>query len=235
MWYTKLTSVFLVLLMTAISATTGFAEVGERENGTLGGQVMDVDERPVTNAEVYVYTNSNTRRPADFISAPTGSSGLYQVTLPPGTYWAVARLRKGDERFGPLLPGDKHSGAPLEIEIRAGETWEEDFIVSDLEESSKLAVKYNTSFVRVEGQLLNGKGEPVADAYAFANRTEGTKRIPEYISAWTGSEGRYTLFLPPGTYYFGHAREFPPGRESGPLQKVEIDKSAKNINIIIDE
>lgn len=235
MMRTKWCIVVLALVLVFYPAAFGFTQYAGTENGVLSGKVTDVSGKPVADAEVYVYNTSNTRRPADFISAPTGSSGLYQVAVPPGTYWVVARLRKGEEKFGPLLPGDKHSGAPLEIEIRAGDNWEEDFIVSDLEETSKLAVKFDTSFVKIKGQLLTENGEPIADAYAFANRTEAPKRIPDYVSAWTGSDGWYTLFLPPGTYYFGLATEFPPGKETVPFQEVEIDKSDKNINIIIDE
>jgi hypothetical protein len=210
------------------------ALAGAEENGTLAGLVTDVSGTPVAGAEVSVYRTDNTRRPADY-NGPTDRDGRFRVILPPGQYWAVARLREGKEKFGPLLPGDKHSGAPVEIELLPGEEAEEEFVVADLEETFRLVVKYDTSFVRAEGILMTRDGKPVADAYAFANRHEGMKRIPDYVSAWTDSSGRYALFLPPGTYYFGMALEFPPGLEQKHYMQVSVDSDRKNINIVIDK
>lgn len=205
------------------------------ENGMLSGRVVDVSQNPVPGVEVFVYSHSNIRRPADYISPATNQKGEYRITLPPGTYWTVARLRRGEQRFGPLLPGDKHSGAPVEIELAPGENAEEDFVIADLEETSKLSVKLDTSFVKIEGVLLTAEGSPVQSAYAFANRNEAMKKIPDFVSAWTDSSGGYMLFLPPGTYYLGSAVEFPPGVQSGKFKKVIVDSNAKNINIVIEE
>lgn len=220
---------FLVLFL--VSAEPA----GAAENGIFRGVVTDISENPVAGAEVFVYGDSNTRRPPDFIAPPTNRQGQFAVTLPAAHYWAVARVRKGNETFGPLLPGDKHSGVPLEIDIEPGETLEEDFVVADLEDTSRLLVKYDTSFVRVAGTILDKDGNPLANAYAFANRKKNPKRIPDYISAWTGSDGSYALFLPPGEYFFGSSEIFPPERGQEHLTKVMVDSDAKNINIVRDE
>jgi len=205
------------------------------ENAILTGRVLDVDENPVTGAEVFVYTNSNIRRPADYIAPATKSDGEYRVILPPGNYFVVARLRKGSERYGPLLAGDKHSGAPSEIELYPGDTDEEDFVVAGLEETSRLTVKYDTSFFRVEGTLLSKEGDPLKMAYAFANREPGMKKFPDYISPWTAADGKYMLFLPEGTYYFGGSQEFPVSDKTMTLKKVTIDSSVKNNNIVLEK
>lgn len=211
------------------------ASAQETENGVFSGRVMDVSRNPVAGVEVYVYGHSNIRRPADYISPPSDSTGEFRITLPPGHYWTVARLRKGRERYGPLLQGDKHSGAPLEIDIMPGEQLDEEFVVADLEETSQLTVKFDTSFIKVEGLLQTPDGEPVANGYAYANREEAMKKIPDYVSAWTDSSGRYVLFLPEGTYYFAVARTFPPGPEPVSFQKVLIDSATKNINIVTEK
>lgn len=203
------------------------------DNGTFSGQVMDVYQNPVAGVEIFVYNSSNIRRPANYISAPTNKSGEFRITLPPGHYWTVARLRMGKERFGPLQPGDKHSGALLEIDILSQENVSEEFIVADLEETSRLAVKFDTSFIQVEGLLLTKNGQPVANAYAFANLNPTMKRIPDYISASTDSSGRYILFLPPGTYYLGLALEFPPDSKTQYTQKFSVDSNTKNVDTII--
>jgi len=213
----------------------GHSSAAAMENAIFSGRVVDVEQEPVAGVEIFVYDTDNTRRPADFISPPTDTSGEFHILLPPGEYFTVARLRHGQQRFGPLLPGDKHSGAPLEIELAAGETIEEEFVVADLEETSLLAVKVDTSFIRVEGILQTAEGEPVANAYAVASSQETLRRIPDYVSAWTDSSGRYVLFLPEGTYFLGGAHTFPPGEEIIGLEKVSIDSSTKNINIVTEK
>lgn len=205
------------------------------ENGILTGLVMDVSGNPVAGVEAYVYDDTNIRRPADYISPPTDKSGEFRITLPPGRYWVVARLRQGGQRFGPLLSGDKHSGAPLEIDVMPGEQADEEFVVADLEETSLLTVKFDTSFIKVEGNLQTKEGQPVENRYAFANRQAAAKKIPDYVGAWTDRSGKFTLFLPEGTYYFGMARVFPPGSETVPNQKISIDSNTKNINIVIEK
>jgi len=233
--YLNIFLVFLAALSFFANVTVVTARAQTEDNAIFQGQVLDVTGNPVAGAEVFFYASSNVRRPADFIAPPATESGEFRITLPPGSYWVVARLRKGEERFGPLLAGDKHSGAPLEIELFPGETVEEDFVVVDLKEASQLAKKYDADFLRVEGKLLSAGGQPLAMMFAFANREPVVKKIPDYISEWTDESGKYTLFLPEGTYHFGLSRELPIGVESMVLKKVTIDSSTKNNDIVLDE
>jgi hypothetical protein len=229
----KYSALIAPLLLSVVLALAGGGPVSGQETGVLAGRILDVSRNPVAGASVFVYGSGNVRRPADFISPATDSSGAFRVALPVGHYWVVARARHGMEKYGPLLPGDRHSGAPLETDIMSGETAEEEFIVADLRETSQLDVKLDTSFLQVEGTLLSKEGEPVENAYAFARHEATGSGIPEYVSAWSDASGRYTLFLPAGTYWLGLARTFPPGPEAVPRQEVVIDKPAENINIVI--
>jgi hypothetical protein len=231
-WLKTSTLLFALLGFIAFFTLAGGGAAEGQETGVLAGRVVDVGRKPVAGASIFVYTSSNIRRPADYISATTDGAGAFRIILPPGQYWAVARVRKGAELYGPLLPGDKHSGPPLETEVRSGETVEEEFIVADLRETSQLEVKLDTSFLRIGGVLLAEEGTPLVNAYAFARREATGSGIPEYVSAWTDGSGRYTLFLPAGTYWLGLARTFPPGPETVPWQKVVIDKPVENINIV---
>ena len=223
---------FALLLVSLISSLGGAGSVTGQETGVLAGRVLDVVRKPVAGAALFVYNSGNIRRPADYISPPTDSTGEFRIALPPGHYWVVARARQGGEKYGPLLPTDRHSGAPLETDIMAGEIVEEEFIVADLRETSQLEAKLDTSFLQIEGVLLTREGEPTGNAYAFARREAAAGGIPEYVSAWTDDSGKYTLFLPAGTYWLGSARTFPPDPETGPGQKVVIDNPAQNINIV---
>ena len=224
-----------ILFLSAFLVPGGSSVAFAQENGTFSGRILDVAQQPVAGAAVFVYTSANIRRAADYISPATAGDGVFQVTLPAGHYWVVARARKGEQQYGPLLTGDRHSGAPMEIDVKAGQAGQEDFVVADLKETSRLAVKLDTSFLQIEGTLRSKDGKPLANGYAFARRDKAGKGIPEYVSAWSDENGKYTLFLPPGTYWLGLAYQFPPPAEIVPAQKMTIDKPAKNINIVYQE
>src|SRR6185369_3419698 len=91
---------FVLVLLNILSPTAGAA----LETFVLTGRIVNIDAKPVSGAEVFVYDSAAIRRPADFISARTGSDGRFSLTLPRQKFWVVARVRSGD-KFGPLLPG----------------------------------------------------------------------------------------------------------------------------------
>lgn len=222
------------LLLAVLLVLAGSYPAAGGESGILAGMVLDVSRNPVSGASVFVYNSPNTRRAADYISPATDKAGAFRITLPAGRYWTVARERQGVEQYGPLLPGDRHSGAPLETDVRSGETVEEEYIVRDLRETSLLDAKLDTSFLRVEGTLLTGEGEPAANGYAFARREQDGRGIPDYVSTWTDAGGAYTLFLPAGTYWLGSARVFPPDPDTVPRLRVVIDAPAEDVDILME-
>lgn len=226
-------TLIMFFVLSVFLAFVGCGSASGQDTGVLSGRVADVSKQPVAGASIFVYTSSNIRRPADYISPETDNAGTFRIILPAGHYWVVARARQGEEKYGPLLPGDRHSGAPLETDIISGETTEDEFIVADLRETSELEDKFDTSFLQIEGVLLTREGEPLANAYAFARREADSGGIPEYVSAWTDDRGRYTLFLPAGIYWLGLAQTFPPDPETVPWQKVVIDNGAEKINIVL--
>jgi hypothetical protein len=223
------------LLLAALLVLVGSYPAAGGESGILAGMVLDVSRHPVPGASVFVYNSPNTRRAADYISPTTDETGAFRITLPAGRYWTVARVRQGTEQYGPLLPGDRHSGAPLETDVRTGETVEEEYIVRDLRETSLLDAKLDTSFLQVAGTLLTGEGEPAANGYAFARREKDGGGIPDYVSTWTDAGGEYTLFLPAGAYWLGSARVFPPDADTVPLLRVVIDAPAEDVDILMQE
>jgi hypothetical protein len=180
------------------------------ESSVMRGKVTDLTGLSVAGAEVFVYDSTNTRRPADFISPKTGPDGRYTLELPPGKYWAVARVRQG-EKFGPLQPGTRHSGEPTAIEPAVAGMIEQDFSVADIREAARSRLKPREDFVKVSGRVVDSSGAPVAMAYVMAYRGKQLRQLPDYVSAWSDESGRYSLYLPPGTYFLGTATEFPPG------------------------
>ncbi|MBI5203474.1 MAG: carboxypeptidase regulatory-like domain-containing protein [Nitrospirae bacterium] len=224
-----MTSCFLAVFLFVTAAPAG-------EKSILKGRVLDMGEKAVEAARIFVYNSPEIRRPSDFISANTDKDGRFHMFLPPGKYWAVARLKK-TEGYGPLMPGDKHSGEAKEIVIAPGMEFEMDFTVSDLKEASRMKKRIKENYFKINGRIINEKGLPVRMAYVFANRNEKVSGVPDYLSAWTDEDGHYTLYLPKGRYYMGAAVTFPPGQNSlaGRVVFVESDKVGEDIvNSVFD-
>ena len=216
-------SVFLLLLL--IFYTT--ATVAE-EQSVLRGRVLDIEEKPVEGAEIFIYNSPDVRRPADFMSTKTNKEGRFSVVLPVGKYWAIARLRTSEERYGPLMPGDKSSGNPVEIDSTPQSEIENDFTVVDIKEVPRLQKKIREDYIKINGRILDKNGSPVKMVYAIANKNRVITEIPDYISAWTDDEGHYTLYLPRGKYYLGYDAVFPPGEKYNLNKEIMVFESDKS-------
>lgn len=200
------------------------------EYSVMKGRVTDVEGNAVKGAELFIYKTSDTRRPADFISAGTDNSGQYTMTVPAGKWWAVARMRTG-EKYGPLAMSDRHSGEPIEIELAAGRELDMEFKIADIREAARLVRKTREDYFRVTGRITDNNGVPAANVYAIAARSKDMPEIPSYVSAWTDETGEYTLYLPAGEYFTGYAREFPPPSPYHMTGKVTIEGERNNYDI----
>ncbi len=229
-------SLLVPLIVSAALACCGvFLAAGSpASNETrLSGKVTDAKGNPVEGAMVFAYRSRDVRRSAEFISAPTGRDGSYRLTVTPGTYWLMARLKR-TEGFGPLTAGDRHSGDAVEVDIAAGADGGADFVVLDLKDAMQVRRKEREAAIRLSGRIIDQQGGPVPGAYAIAGSTPAVGRIPEFLSASTDAEGRYVLYLPRGRSYLGVATTFPP--ESGLVLRREIDADAdrQGVDIIME-
>ena len=201
---------------------------------TLHGKILDANGNPVAGADVYIYDSSNVKRPADYISNKTDADGVYSVVMPKGSYWAVARQRTDNVRFGPLSPGDKHSGDPQKVDITEDQDYSIDFTVANIREAASLNTKKREDYARVDGRIVDKKGNPVSLAYAIANGRKSYSDIPEYISIWTDKSGLYTLYLPNGSFFVGAATIFPPEKECALNQQITADSDKSGFDIILN-
>ncbi len=176
----------------------------------IQGRVVDDQGRPVAGAVVSAYDSANVRRPADFASPPTGSDGAYRLVVPPGVYWLVATVRRAGGSAGPLQFGDRHSGDPVRLKVQAAAVKERDFTVLDLRSAARRYAKKNEDLVTVTGQIVDGQGRPVAGAYVLADRRPQIRDFPQYLSGWTGTDGRFVLYLRPDTYRLAASLAWPP-------------------------
>lgn len=224
---------FFALLIVVIAIACATAAAAMAETYQLRGRVSDVEGRPMEGGKLFIYDSSSVRRPADFISPLSNGAGLTQIVLPSGKYWVIARF-KSDGKYGPLMPGDKHSGEPLEVDLTAGNI-EVDFVVADIRELGQKKRASATDALRLKGRIVDGHGVPVAQAFVFACIAKECRDLPDFISAWTGSDGRYELYLPPGAaYYAGVSRQFPPSNIEPGAKLKAIENGKIDIAIDID-
>jgi hypothetical protein len=130
------------------------------------------------------------------------------------------------------MPGDKHSGDPLEVDL-TDKGSESDFVVADIRELGQKKRADATELLRLKGRVIDTQGVPVAQACVVAGRSKVFSELPDYISAWTGIDGGYEIYLPPGaTYYLYVSRQFPLKYQESPHNPLEIEPG--KIDIAID-
>jgi hypothetical protein len=212
----------LFFLLAALSGFAAEYSIADEGKSVIKGKVTDVEGRAIEGSMLFVYNSANVKRPADFISARTDKEGRYRMVVPAGRYWLVARS-KNTEDYGPLNLKDRHSGDPREAELVSDTEVEIDFVVADLMEAIKIKRGERERPVKITGRIIDEKGSAISGAYAIANRIKEVQGVPDYLSAWVDSEGRFTMYVPRGRYFIGSAVSFPPARDYSVDREADID------------
>lgn len=199
-------------------------------SATVRGVIRDLEGRPVEGGEAYFYDDSDTRRPADFISSRSGADGRYRAVVPAGSYQVVARVRRGG-RFGPLRAGDRHSGAPRPLKVREGAVADLDFVVAGLREAARRRDKVRPDHFAVSGRVTSPKGAPLAERYVVARLPGAESVFPKHLSTWTDAAGRFSLYLPAGEYRLAVASRFPPSAALVEVRVLSVSGDVHDLDI----
>ena len=214
------------------------------ESGIYG--IVTNDGQPVAGAVVMVYTDlSSQLKGLGFgMSAPTAEDGLFELSLPPGTYYLVVRVRSGGSMAGPLRAGDRFGYFPGNpIQIADGRIAPVHIPVIAVPEKVE---RYSTSLfgnTTISGRLVDASGQPLAGLRALLYDDPTMLNRPLYVSQPTGEDGRFVLSFPSGGKYYLAARNElggtpAPGELYGRYQgsddhSVEVDSGASLIDIDI--
>ena len=152
------------------------------------------------------------------------SEGNFSHKLLQGSYYLGALLRVTKPHFGPPRPGETfyfaqdEKGRLRKLAVHDYKKIDYGSIEFGLPESFKETEK---SF-RVEGTVLKGKSkkEPFAGALVLAKTSKSQFRRPEYISARTGQDGKFSLMLRPGPTFYLNARTTLTGQKPQPGDSV---------------
>lgn len=158
-------------------------------------------DKPLERAYLYVYKKAEEgfKGPGHFIQPV--EKGSFNLRLPPGDYWLLARKRVKGGQFGPIETGDYFNyyyGNPVRIEPGAVREVNIETIarLSMFEEGDTPASR------SIQGRVLCPGGKPAAGLYVFGYREPAMTGTPEVFSDRTGADGSFRLPLPEaGTWY----------------------------------
>ena len=103
----------------------------------------------------------------------------------------------------------------------------------DLRDAVRHSRKRSEELFEIQGRILDKHEKPVAMVYVLADsRSTPASEIPQYLSAWTGIDGKYTLYLPTGGFYLGVSSVMPPLQEE--LSRfVEVAGDMQGLDLVL--
>lgn len=186
-----------------------------------------LDGKPLDRARVTLYEDGDTIfRGIGFASMLASKDGDFSFNLEPGKYYVVARKRAGEDRMGPLVPGDLFGFAhdnPVEVKkgsytVISINTVKKLVKVKEGGQEMTLGGTVKAGETVIEGTVVGKEGKPVAGVYASAFRDSMMTQKPDFISAITGPDGKYSISLSGGGEYFIGARN----TIGGPAEKGDL-------------
>ena len=183
---------FILIGLLFLVACTG-------ETGTgLAGKLL-FENRPISGASVEIYLKSEKDRSTlPFMTTSTNDQGEYQVGLPSGRYFIIAKMRQtlDDGRIRMLM-----AECPANpIEVTAGQRNIPAFSLREMGRDGALVALPETG---VRGRLL-AAGQPVSGGTVYVYTEEASGLMgPSYGEAvQSDAEGRFQIDLPAGKFFF---------------------------------
>ncbi len=208
------------------------------------GQLTDISDDPISGAYLYAYIYGRTvLGPAQAMSEPSGDNGRYQMVMPPGEYTLVARKRISGSISGPLRNGDLVGRISGAFPVRRGDHYDVDvvlrvFTMGTAGDPSKIL----DTDTKITGIITGINGKAIGGAHVFAYRGKLRRDPPDFLSAATGPDGRFSISLPGGGEYSIGARTGLRGRpgagdmvgfwgETGGPKTVKGGRTIKNVEL----
>ncbi len=183
---------------------------GAPDTGARGR--LTIDGQPLSRGFVYVYTENaaGLMGPSYGTAVQSDADGSFTVNLPPGRYFLAARQRADGSRVGEVIGGDLNGTYPENpIEVNQGQILPlGDFPLQQVDaerhEKRQASGRFVATDTVLSGQVFDQDQRPVAGILVFAYLDSRMVGKPTYLSAPTGSDGRFVIYLGDGgTYYLG--------------------------------
>lgn len=212
---------FLVSAPLLCQASAGVPGYMEERMGTLSGQVVTPDGKPVPGGVVSFFDTNKGIPPliADMHRIPDmvgrmGPDGKFSVQMLPGSYYMGALIITDPGRGpGPPKEGETFyyarddKGNLRELTIGTKEMKDAGQVIGALPDTFSAA----KNLVTIEGKLVKEDGTPFTGGVVLV-KTDMNKARPDFVSARTGADGTFSLKLPADTQYYLLGRERAVGR-----------------------
>jgi len=218
----KMFFVFLLfILMTPLMSQAGAPGFMKERMGTLSGQVVTQDGKPVPGGVVSFFNTdkgtppliANMHRIPDMVGR-MGPDGKFSAKLVPGTFYMGA-LVITDPGRGPGPPREGETfyfarddkGNLREFTIGTKEVKDAGKVIGALANTFPIA----KNMVTFEGRLLKEDGSPFGGGVILV-KTDMNQARPDFVSGRTGEDGKFSLKLPANTGFYLLGRERAVGR-----------------------
>lgn len=201
----------------ALRDPSGLASAAGPAGAGVAGRVSGVDGG---KAFVYAYPGHLERPLGPGFAAvkAVAPDGAFRIDLGPGPYTLAVRRRRSGENFGALDAGDRV--AVVSVEVLPGRYTDAGLVrlrAVDPERLKGTRRGSPESRTRARGRILDAEGRPVSSLRVLAFRDARMAGKPLAVSAPTGPDGAFVVFLPGGGTYFLGARS----RLGGPSEPGE--------------
>ncbi len=222
------------------------SSAGPPGTGVLGR----VAGAPPSEVVVYAYPGERVRPtgPGFLAAVSPGADGAFRLDLPQGMYTLAARWRRSGAAQGALSPGDRVAEAVVRVE--AGRYAPAGTLVLRPVNENTWRTVHRASppgDTWIEGVVVDAQAQPQAGIRVLAFRDPRMAGRPDAVSAPTGPDGRFRVYLPsPGTYYLGARSRIggpaEPGEKTGAYRgpegrgvRVMRGDRVEGVTIIVEE
>ena len=199
----------------------------ESEAPGIRGKVL-FEGKPAADVRLHVYLDAGThfKGPGYASFGPTAADGRFSLSLKPGRYYLVGKQARGDSKEAEPGPGELfgyYGGNPVKVSAAAaGEV-----NLQVVRREPLTITKGGGPNATIAGVLVGPRGpEESATLFAYPDATSDF-RGPDLtgplgsLLGGTGPDGRFSLELPPGTYFLTAAKR-KAGTALGPLQAGDL-------------
>lgn len=195
----------------------------------IKGKVTYKNE-PLSDAYVLAFEDAETSFRGSFytVSNPSDADGNFEIDLPAGNYYIIAKkMKKGGQPYihpygkGKITERTSLTAGPLKqddyycyYDENPVQVKENSFAVVELPSTVKIGddtrTHYNmsTGTMKIEGQILDNNNKPAKGAYAFVALHRLMEDKPEYISNPTGEDGKFVLYVKKSGWYYLGGRDY---------------------------
>lgn len=212
---------FFLGVITAPMCRAGVPGFMKERMGTLSGQVINTDGKPLQKGKVSFFNTkkgtppliAKVHRIPDMVGK-MGPEGKFSIKLLPGSYYMGALIITDPGRGpGPPRPGETF----YFIKDETGNLRELTLGVKEIKDVGRVVAARPETFpttknlVTFEGRLVKADGSPLPGGVVLV-KTDMNRARPDFISQPADADGRFSLKLPPETEYYLLGREQAVGR-----------------------